>query len=98
MLFPVLRWRAVPREALAWRDWNGDLCVRNHCSGNTHLLGPLAGQILLTLTALDEAATIDDLAVALTAPAGGEASERIASIEDVLTEFERLGLAFPEQR
>ncbi len=98
MSVPALRWRAVPREALAWRDWNGDFVVRNHRSGSTHLLGPLAGQVMLALVARDAAATVDDLAAALETPAAVQASDWTASIEDVLSEFERLGLALPDVR
>jgi len=95
---PALRWRAVPREALAWRDWNGDFVVRNHCSGSTHLLGPLAGRVLLALIAIDRAATVDDLATELQAPAAIEEPDWRASIEGVLSEFKRLGLALTEVR
>jgi len=95
---PAFRWRTVPREALAWRDWDGDFVVRNHLSGSTHLLGPLAGQVMLALLALDDPATVDDLAAALEAPAAVQASDWTASIEGVLAEFERLGLALPEMR
>lgn len=95
---PELLWRTVPRPALAWRDWNGDVCVRNHCSGNTHLLGPLAGRVLLVLAARGSAATVADLAAAIEAPAAVQASDWSASIEDVLSEFERLGLVMPEVR
>ena len=98
MSVPALRWRTVPREALAWRDWDGDFVVRNHRSGSTHLLGPLAGQVLLALTARDAAVTVEELAATLEAPAAVQASDWTASIEEVLSEFERLGLALPEMR
>ncbi|MBA3507296.1 MAG: hypothetical protein H0T80_16155, partial [Betaproteobacteria bacterium] len=67
-------------------------------SGSTHLLGPLAGQVMLALVARDAAATVDDLAAALETPAAVQASDWTASIEDVLSEFERLGLALPDVR
>ncbi len=62
------------------------------------MLGPLAGRVLLALTARDNAATVADLAVAIAAPAAVQASDWTASIEGVLAEFERLGLALPEMR
>ena len=96
--FPELRWRTVPREALAWRDWSGDFVVRNQCTGSTHLLGPLAGQVMLALTARNAALTVDELAATLEAPAAVQASDWTASIEEVLSEFERLGLVLPEAR
>lgn len=98
MSVPVLRWRSVPRQALAWRDWDGDVVVRNHHSGSTHLLAPLAGRVLAALAALDAAVTVDDLAVALETPAGVCGPDWSSSIEGVLAEFERLGLAQPEAR
>jgi len=93
-----LRWRAVPREDLAWRSWNGDFVFRNQCTGSTHLLGPLAGEVLLLLSARDHPATIDDLAAALTASAGVPAVDCAGAIEEMLPEFERLGLALPDER
>jgi len=94
--FPALRWRTVPRQALAWRDWVGDVVVRNHLSGSTHLLTPLAGWVLLALTARDNAATVDDLVVALKALGAAGEPDWSSSIEGALAEFERLGLAQPE--
>jgi len=92
-----LRWRSVPRAALAWREWDGDFVVRNDRSGSTHLLGPLAGSILLALTAMDGAGSVDDLAIALEAPVPIEPNWR-DSIEGALSEFERLELARPDAR
>ena len=98
MSVPALRWRTVPPDALVWRDWNGDFVVRNHSSGSTHLLGPLAGRVLLALITMRRAATVDDLAAGLEAPATIEEPDWLMSIEAVLSEFERLGLALPEVR
>ena len=98
MSAPELFWRTVPRHALAWRDWDGDFVVRNHCTGDTHLLGPLAGRVLLALTARDDAATVDSLAVAIERPAAVQVSDWTVSIAEVLSEFERLGLVVPESR
>jgi len=93
---PALRWRSVPRQALAWRDWDGNFVVRNETSGSTHLLAPLAGRVLLALIARVDTATVDDLAAALATPGAACGPEWSSSIEGVLAEFERLGLARSE--
>jgi hypothetical protein len=91
---PALRWRSVPIEAIAWREWNGEFVVRNERSGSTHLLGPLAGQVLKVLAAADRplsGAEIEGRFAVTTGHSLGAGAE----IEAVLSEFGRLGLAEP---
>jgi len=90
----ALRWHTVPPEALTWRELDGDLVVRNACSGSTHLLEPLAGRVLRALIDTSNGMTIEDLVARLHADAvPEERAEEFAAIEAVLSEFQRLGLA-----
>jgi DNA-binding IclR family transcriptional regulator len=59
--------------------------VRNAASGSTHLLGALAGKVLLAMIEAPASLTLGELAARL----GNDSS----TVQDVLTEFERLGLA-----
>jgi PqqD family protein of HPr-rel-A system len=87
-----LRWRTVPREALIWRELDGELAVRNAESGSTHLLGALAGEILRALIEAQSGLTLADLVARLSDDTAPEA-EWQAAIQEVLADFERLGLA-----
>jgi len=90
---PALRWRSVPIEALVWREWDGELVVRNERSGSTHLLGPLASQVLKILAAADRplsGAEVEDRLAAAGSSRGGA-----LEVDEVLGEFGRLGLAEP---
>ncbi|HEX7273277.1 MAG TPA: hypothetical protein VF420_14120 [Casimicrobiaceae bacterium] len=91
---PALRWRSVPSEAIAWREWDGEFVVRNERTGSTHLLGALAGQVLKVLVAADRplsGADVEQRFAAATKDLLGAAAE----IDAVLGEFGRLGLAEP---
>jgi predicted transcriptional regulator len=68
-----------------WRELDGELAVRNAASGSTHLLGALASEVLQTMIDANSGFTIGELA----ARVGKEAS----TVQEVMTEFERLGLA-----
>jgi len=94
---PALRWRSMPTDAIAWREWDGEFVVRNERTGSTHLLGPLAGSVLQILLEGDGALSIADVSAALgDHPAATAAPDRYAAIDAVLSEFKRLGLAEPE--
>jgi len=93
----VQRWRSVPHEAIAWREWDGELVVRNERTGSTHLLGPLAGRVLQALLEADGTRSAAELEAGLgDQPAA--ASDGNVAIDAVLSEFQRLGLAEPERR
>ncbi|HTS20188.1 MAG TPA: HPr-rel-A system PqqD family peptide chaperone [Casimicrobiaceae bacterium] len=85
----ALRWRSVPPDALAWRHWGEEWVVRNERNGNTHLLGPVAGRVLELLAHAPGPLATAELTAALDPTLGASA----ASVEDVLTEFRRLGIA-----
>ncbi|MEQ1742529.1 MAG: HPr-rel-A system PqqD family peptide chaperone [Candidatus Nitrotoga sp.] len=44
-----IKWRVISDQALHFRSWGGELIVYNSLSGDTHLLGSVAAQILLRL-------------------------------------------------
>ena len=90
----AFRWRAVPREALAVREWDGEFIVRNDLSGSTHLLAEGPARVLFALCESEAGATIHDMLLKLNGE-GYVVDERewIADLEAILSEFERLGLA-----
>lgn len=94
----AVRWHTVPSEALTWREFDGELVVHNARSGNTHLLQPLAGEVLRALLEASAPVSIPQLVAHLRADAAAEdVSEWFAAVEAVLLEFQRLGMAAPEQ-
>jgi hypothetical protein len=82
----ALRWSSVSRDALAWRELEHSLVVRNAHSGNTHLLEPPASRVLLALIDADHGLPLAELATRLR-------EDSAATIEALLAEFQRLGLA-----
>ena len=91
------RWRSVPIDAIALREWDGEFVVRNERTGSSHLLGPLAGHVLGILLRAGGALEATEIAARL--EAAGSALETIEArdaVETVLVEFRRLGLAEPE--
>lgn len=94
----TIRWHASGLEALAWRVFDRELVVRSERTGNTHLLTPLAGSVLQALALAPEGATNAELIAHLRADGDHFIEADItAAIESALSEFERLGLAWPEQ-
>lgn len=94
----ALRWHTVPPEALIWRELDGELVLHNARSGSTHLLEPLAGEVLRTLLDAGSGMSVSDLVARLRDDSADEdIAEWFAAIEEVLSEFQRLGLAEPEQ-
>lgn len=90
----ISRWHTVCREALTWRQLDGEVAVYNAQSGSTHLLEPLAGDVLRTLVEEGSGMTVPDLISRLRGNvAADDFSDWFAAIENVLSEFERLGLA-----
>jgi hypothetical protein len=88
------RWRSLPPEAIAVRQWDGEFVVRTERTGNSHLLGPLAGRVLEVLLAAGNALQADELLPRLGAATPVmEANEVLETVEEVLVEFQRLGLA-----
>ena len=89
-------WRSVPPDVIAWREWDGELVVRNERSGSSHLLGPLAGRVLQVLLEADAALSVEAIAFRLNDPPVAPADpELCAAIDMALSEFRRLELALP---
>ena len=95
---PDARWRAIPAEALAWREWDSDVVVFNETTGSTHLLGEFGSEIFRRLLAAESGATVEALAAELT---DGLNSVGVAAwtkaVAEVLSDFARLGLAQPDK-
>jgi len=95
---PQARWRALPDDALAWREWGGEVVVFNEQTGSTHLLGELAGEVLRRLIAAERGATVEALAAGLSAdPGAADDAGWTGAVAEVLSEFARLGLAQPDK-
>jgi PqqD family protein of HPr-rel-A system len=95
---PQTRWRAVPDDALACRDWDGEVVVFNQQTGSTHLLGEFAGEVLRHLVASEGGATAEALAAGLSdGPSGADAAGWTGIVAEVLSDFARLGLAQPDK-
>jgi len=90
----VVRWQAA-RGALVWREWEGQLVVRNARSGSTHLLSPSGTKVLLGLIGSEHGLEIAEIASQLFELRDG-GTEEMAGLEALLAEFEKLGLAEPE--
>ena len=75
------------------REWDGEFVVRNEESGSTHLLGPLAGRVLQVHLESDAPLDVAGIATKL-----ARSAEPRVSIEAVLAEFQRLGLAEPKSQ
>jgi PqqD family protein of HPr-rel-A system len=84
----ALTWRLDPRQSLAHRGWDDEFVVYNDLSGDTHLIGADAMQVLLCLR--DGPRDVDALAHALEA----DPAEREA-LEVMLTELGALALIEP---
>jgi PqqD family protein of HPr-rel-A system len=92
-------WRSVPVDAIVWREWDGELVVRNERTGSTHLLGPLAGAVLRVLLEADAVLSLAEIAARLDDPPNIVSDPALhAAIEEVLSEFHRLGIAEPKPR
>ena len=93
------RWRCVASDAISLREWDGELVVRNERTGSTHLLGSLAGGVLKVLLKADSAASTERIATQLSDAAEETTPLSLrGAIDEVLSEFKRLGLAEPQDR
>jgi PqqD family protein of HPr-rel-A system len=89
-----LRWHIGALDDLTWQDLDGEIVVRNDLTGSTHLFDSLAAELLHTLISAENPLSADELAARLAAQ--GEAPGELSrSIEAILSDFQRLGLAEP---
>jgi PqqD family protein of HPr-rel-A system len=86
-----MKWRVISNEALHFRSWGNEFVVYNSLSGDTHLLGSAAAQLLLNLQAhpSDAASLADSLAPHFDVAPG---SDLPLQIDQLLTELNVLGL------
>ena len=88
------RWGSLAANAIVWREWDGEFVVRNERTGNSHLLGTLAGRVLgVLLDAREPLAPAEIAARVKRAFPEISAGSEVAAIETTLAEFHRLGLA-----
>jgi PqqD family protein of HPr-rel-A system len=97
-LSPAPGWRSVPPDAIVWREWNGEFVVRNEVTGSTHQLSPLAGRVLRALLAADAGLSVEAIVARLNDALDPASPASHAAVENVLSEFRRLGLARQEVR
>ena len=90
-----MRWSLVSADAIAWRDFDGDIVVRNAHTGSTHLLERFPAEVLRLLIQAGGPVSVEGLEARLRPPAGGdeESEQWPTAIEEVLKQLQRLGLA-----
>ena len=87
-----MRWRLAAADDLLWQELEDEIVVRSGFTGSTHLLADEAGEVFRLLLDAREGLTVTDLAERLREE-GIDQDECYASVEAVLTDFRRLGLA-----
>jgi PqqD family protein of HPr-rel-A system len=94
-----LRWSPVSPDALARRDFDGDIVVRNARTGSTHLLERFPAEVLRALMEAEGPLSVADLEarLRLRCVRVDDDEQWSTAIEEVLSEFHRLGLAEPER-
>lgn len=86
----VPTWRLQPGQTLQYRQWDGECVLYNDLSGDTHLLGDAAIEILLALR--QGPATRDALAAVLDAEFDIDPAELGPETDHLLQHLERLHL------
>lgn len=86
-----MKWGLISDQALHFRSWDDEFVVYNSRSGDTHLLGSVAAQILLKLQqAPSNSATLaESLAPLLHADRDDDV---VAQIEHILADLDTLAL------
>jgi PqqD family protein of HPr-rel-A system len=95
-----LRWSSLPADAIAWREFDGAIVVRNARTGSTHLLERFPAEVLRTMIEADDPMSVPELEARLSLRAAGDedGAQWSTAIEEVLKDFYRLGLAEPVDR
>lgn len=84
-------WRAISDSALRFRFWDDEFVVFNSLSGDTHLLGSTAAQILLKVQQAPSNAT--DLTESLAPHLHAEMDDELVfQIEHILADLDTLAL------
>lgn len=89
-----MRWQVCGPAGLAWVDWGGEIAVYHRGSGDTHLLDPLAAELLRALE--QQPRTDADLVSLLSELVSPEAdSPPEEAVETILGELRRLNIIEP---
>ncbi len=83
-------WRLPDAAGFERSDWNEEVVVFNHASGQTHLLDALSNRVLSAFE--EQPWQLSDLAKALAAELAIPPSVMTDRLRDISSQFERLGL------
>jgi PqqD family protein of HPr-rel-A system len=90
----MLRTWSWKTPTLLWKSWGEEVIVFNLASGNTHLLNPVAAQVLRALER--KPANTFELSSQIAASANIDADEEfIQHVEQLVTNLDELGLVEP---
>ena len=91
------RWKVNPAFPLHWHVWDDEFVVYNTGSGDTHLLDPVAAEVLqsLEIESADLPELIDRVAASLRIEPDSKFS---AYLEQLLSDLHKLGLIQRIQR
>ncbi|RRQ22855.1 HPr-rel-A system PqqD family peptide chaperone [Thiohalobacter thiocyanaticus] len=85
------RWQVCGRAGLAWVDWGGEVAIYHRGSGDTHLLDPLAAELLRALESGPRSdADLVSLLSELVSPEPERPPQALA--ETILGELKRLNI------
>ncbi|MBS0445809.1 MAG: HPr-rel-A system PqqD family peptide chaperone [Proteobacteria bacterium] len=90
------RWLAPATERFGWRQWDDDCVVYDAATADTHLLSGDAGAVFVALLRAPSARTPAELLRALSGEVDGaaqDAAAELATLLEILTGLERIGLA-----
>ena len=86
-----MKWRLISDQALHFRLWDDEFVVYNSLSGDTHLLGSTAAQILLKLQQAPSDSTT--LAESLAPLLNDERDDEfVVQVEHILADLDTLAL------
>jgi PqqD family protein of HPr-rel-A system len=94
-LEPSAVWSLPNGVVLSWRCWDGEYIVLNYGSGQTHLLDALSAWVLQKIEASPSAPNV--LLKHLVQELGLAEDKLAYRMNEILTEFEKQGLAEPSQ-
>jgi PqqD family protein of HPr-rel-A system len=87
-------WCPVAPDAVAWREWEGEVVLYNHATGDTHHLDPFGGSVMLSLLRHPGGIRMRALLQEISAGFETEPIAQLAGdVERVLADLARLHLA-----
>ena len=90
----TMQWKLAPNSDLHWRSWDGEVVIFHPASGDTHILHPLAAEILSQL----EVKTVDVEQLGAHVAQTFElqpSDELLRQLEQCVKQFADLGLVIP---